>query len=95
MADTNENLRVLHDKMAEEFVDMIQNGTTVVDKEGEVHKVPMSAAHFAVALALLKHNNITAIAGKNKGAMSKLVGAISDMPIPGADVQKVLHDSAE
>lgn len=86
------HLQKMHDRMAEVLADGIDKGVPVRDDEtGEVHFAPMSAAHMAIAMALLKHNNISAIPTDAKKGLGKLQASMSSMPIPGADMQTFLH----
>lgn len=93
--DVNQALRDLHDQMADTLAKAIKAGVPVRDDEtGEVHFAPASAALMTVALALLKHNNITATATQQNG-LGKLKGAISSMPPPSADMQRVLQSGSD
>lgn len=54
-------LKALHAVLAEQLLDMIQNGVPVFDKEGkEVGTRKATAAELAVAVTFLKNNDITA-----------------------------------
>lgn len=44
----------LRDLIAEQLTTIIREGVTVVDGDGQAHKVPASAQYFAVARALVK-----------------------------------------
>lgn len=91
---SNETLQKLHDKLAEVLAEAVTNGVPVKDEEtGEIHKAPASAALMTVALALLKHNQITAVPTKKNG-LGKLKNAMSSVPIPGSDMLKLMQDDA-
>ena len=54
-------LKALHAVLAEQLLDMIQNGVPVFDKEGnESGTRKATAAELAVAVTFLKNNEITA-----------------------------------
>ena len=93
--DVNQALRSLHDEMADTLAKAIKAGVPVRDYEtGAVHIAPASAALMTVALALLKHNNITAVATKTNG-LGKLQGSIASMPMPSGDMQRVLQSGTD
>jgi hypothetical protein len=58
MTDTKEKLSTLMDAVVDTLLDQVQNGTNEVTKDGELVKVPASAAILNVARQLLKDNNI-------------------------------------
>ena len=61
MAASDATLKALHAVLAEQLLDMIQNGVPVFDKEGnESGTRKATAAELAVAVAFLKNNEITA-----------------------------------
>ena len=61
MAASDATLKALHAVLAEQLLDMIQNGVPVFDKEGEeVGTRKATAAELAVAVTFLKNNDITA-----------------------------------
>ena len=61
MAASDATLKALHAVLAEQLLDMNQNGVPVFDKEGdEVGKRKATAAELAVAVTFLKNNEITA-----------------------------------
>ena len=61
MAASDATLKALHAVLAEQLLDMIQNGVPVFDKEGEeVGTRKATAAELAVAVTFLKNNEITA-----------------------------------
>ena len=61
MAASNATLKALHAVLAEQLLDMIQNGVPVFDKEGnESGTRKATAAELAVAVTFLKNNEITA-----------------------------------
>ncbi len=60
-AASDATLKALHAVLAEQLLDMIQNGVPVFDKEGnEVGTRKATAAELAVAVTFLKNNEITA-----------------------------------
>lgn len=65
-AASEEQLGNLHAVVAQALTTVIAEGQPIVDKEGNVIKVPASAAHIGAAIAFLKNNNITASPTKNK-----------------------------
>ena len=61
MAASDATLKSLHAVLAEQLLDMIQNGVPVFDKEGnESGTRKATAAELAVAVTFLKNNEITA-----------------------------------
>ena len=61
MAASDATLKALHAVLAEQLLDMIQNGVPVFDKEGnESGTRKATAAELAVAVTFLKANDITA-----------------------------------
>lgn len=61
MAASDATLKALHAVLAEQLLDMIQNGVPVFDKEGnEVGTRKATAAELGVAVTFLKNNEITA-----------------------------------
>ena len=61
MAASDATLKALHAVLAEQLLDMIQNGVPVFDKEGnESGTRKATAAELSVAVAFLKNNEITA-----------------------------------
>ena len=61
MAASDATLKALHAVLAEQLLDMIQNGVPIFDKEGnESGTRKATAAELAVAVAFLKANDITA-----------------------------------
>ena len=61
MAASDVTLKALHAVLAEQLLDMIQNGVPVFDKEGnESGTRKATAAELAVAVTFLKNNEITA-----------------------------------
>ena len=61
MAASDATLKALHAVLAEQLLDMIQNGVPVFDKEGnESGTRKATAAELAVAVTFLKNNEITA-----------------------------------
>ena len=61
MAASDATLKELHAVLAEQLLDMIQNGVPVFDKEGnESGTRKATAAELAVAVTFLKNNEITA-----------------------------------
>ena len=61
MAASDATLKALHAILAEQLLDMIQNGVPVFDKEGnETGTRKATAAELAVAVTFLKNNEITA-----------------------------------
>mgnify|MGYP001237882323 FL=1 len=61
MAASDATLKSLHAVLAEQLLDMIQNGVPVFDKEGnESGTRKATAAELAVAVTFLKNNDITA-----------------------------------
>ena len=61
MAASDSTLKELHTVLAEQLLDMIQNGVPVFDKEGtEAGTRKATAAELAVAVTFLKANDITA-----------------------------------
>lgn len=91
MSDLKETLEGLHDSVASELADIIENGQTVAVGDG-VAKVTAPASYFAAAIALLKHNNIQAVATKKNG-LGKLEAALKSVSVPGADLQSRLSDA--
>lgn len=60
-AASDATLKALHAVLAEQLLDMIQNGVPVFDKEGnESGTRKATAAELAVAVTFLKNNEITA-----------------------------------
>ena len=60
-AASDATLKALHAVLAEQLLDMIQNGVLVFDKEGnESGTRKATAAELAVAVTFLKNNDITA-----------------------------------
>lgn len=61
MAASDATLKALHAVLAEQLLDMIQNGVPVFDKEGNEAGVrKATAAELAVAVTFLRNNEITA-----------------------------------
>lgn len=61
MAASDATLKALHAVLAEQLLDMIQNGVPVFDKEGnEAGTRKATAAELAVAVTFLRNNEITA-----------------------------------
>ena len=61
MAASDATLKALHAVLAEQLLNMIQNGVPVFDKEGnETGTRKATAAELAVAVTFLKNNEITA-----------------------------------
>ena len=61
MAASDATLKALHAVLAEQLLDMIQNGVPVFDKEGnESGTRKATTAELAVAVTFLKNNEITA-----------------------------------
>ena len=61
MAASDATLKALHAVLAEQLLDMIQNGVPVFDKEGnESGTRKATAAELAVAVTFLRNNEITA-----------------------------------
>ena len=61
MAASDATLKALHAVLAEQLLDMIQNGVPVLDKGGnESGTRKATAAELAVAVTFLKNNEITA-----------------------------------
>ena len=61
MAASDATLKALHAVLAEQLLDMIQNGVPMFDKEGnESGTRKATAAELAVAVTFLKNNEITA-----------------------------------
>lgn len=61
MAASDTTLNALHAVIAEQLLDIIQNGVPVFDKEGkELGKRKATAAELAVAVTFLKNNEVTA-----------------------------------
>ena len=60
-AASDATLKALHAVLAEQLLDMIQNGVPLFDKEGnESGTRKATAAELAVAVTFLKNNEITA-----------------------------------
>ena len=60
-AASDATLKALHAVLAEQLLDMIQNGVPVFDKEGnESGTRKATAAELAVAVTFLRNNEITA-----------------------------------
>lgn len=64
---TESALGALHAAVAEALTEVIENGVTLVDKEGNEVKSPASPAYLGAAIAFLKNNNITADPDTNAG----------------------------
>ena len=61
MAASDATLKALHAVLAEQLLDMIQNGVPMFDKEGnESGTRKATAAELAVAVTFLRNNEITA-----------------------------------
>ncbi len=61
MSASDATLKALHAVLAEQLLDMIQNGVPVFDKEGnESGTRKATAAELAVAVTFLRNNEITA-----------------------------------
>ena len=61
MAASDATLKALHAVLAEQLLDMIQNGVPMFDKEGNERGTrKATAAELSVAVAFLKANDITA-----------------------------------
>ncbi len=61
MAASDATLKTLHAVLAEQLLDMLQNGVPVFDKEGnESGTRKATAAELAVAVTFLRNNEITA-----------------------------------
>ena len=61
MAASDATLNALHAVIAEQLLDIIQNGVPVFDKEGkELGTRKATAAELAVAVTFLKNNEVTA-----------------------------------
>lgn len=61
MAASDTTLKALHAVLAEQLLDMIQNGVPMFDNEGnESGTRKATAAELAVAVTFLKNNEITA-----------------------------------
>lgn len=66
---TEEDLATLHGAIARGLTDIITEGVSIVVGKGEdatVEKTAAPASYFMAAITLLKNNNITADASKNK-----------------------------
>lgn len=68
---TEEDLGALHGVLARGLTEVLKEGVAVVDKEGDIHKTPASAAYFMAAITFVKNNNITADPSTNE-ALSDL-----------------------
>ena len=61
MAASDATLKALHAVLAEQLLDMIQNGVPVFDKQGnETGTRKATAAELAVVVTFLRNNEITA-----------------------------------
>lgn len=66
---TEEDLATLHGAIARGLKEIIDDGVPLVMGKGEdaqIIKAPAPAAYFMAGITLLKNNNITADASKNK-----------------------------
>lgn len=52
----------LHGALADSMAEVLREGVTVVDREGEVQKVTPGAAYFAAIAKFLKDNNVENLA---------------------------------
>lgn len=91
MSDLNTILEALHVQTADDLLEILTKGLPVVNKEtGEVSRIPAPAAYHTAAIALLKHNSITAKVTK-KNTLGKLSGAVSGLPINN-DVRDLMNE---
>lgn len=63
---TEQELATLHGAIARGLTEIVSEGVTIVDKEGEAVKLPASAAYYMAAITFAKNNNITADAAANE-----------------------------
>lgn len=66
---TSESMETLHGALAKVLTDAIENGTKVLDKDGEVVTLPATAPLLNVARQFLKDNGIEADAAKNPATL--------------------------
>lgn len=66
-------MEALHKALADTFKDILDNGKTVVDKEGEVVKLTPDAATLGAIRQFLKDNGIEAAEGKSE-ALNAIAG---------------------
>ena len=78
-------LGLIHQLTAKQFLDILQNGETTVDKDGELTRLTPSAAMMAQIIKFLKDNGIEASPAA-KGDMDGLVQALED---EGYDIDNV------
>lgn len=57
---TETKLGELHEAVAVALTDVVQNGMTVVNKDGDEVRVQAPPAYLTAAITFLKNNNITA-----------------------------------
>ncbi|MBY5849800.1 hypothetical protein HFN51_04410 [Rhizobium leguminosarum] len=81
MKTNSDSMAALFDNFADELAKLIKEGKTVVDKDGEVHKITPDAATFNVVRQFLKDTGTTIAPNTNKK-----VNAIADMlPFSGSE----------
>lgn len=74
-------MEALFDAFADTLKDTLENGKTVVDKDGEVQQVTPDSATLSVIRQFLKDQNITVAPGTNK----VINDIASNLPFNGAE----------
>jgi ferritin len=65
MKTDSKAMAALFDKFAEVLKDTVENGKTVVDKEGELQSITPDAATLNVVRQFLKDQNVSVVPGTN------------------------------
>lgn len=55
---SKDDLSLLHQLTTKQFLEILQNGEVVVDKDGEPHRITPTAAMMGQIIKFLKDNNI-------------------------------------
>jgi hypothetical protein len=76
-AAKKDKMAELHDALASHLTDVIENGETI-QRAGEAHKVPASAAMLGVAVRFLRDNNIECDDGFESAPVGKLTEAVKE-----------------
>jgi hypothetical protein len=74
MAASKEIMAALHEALAAEFVDLLKNGVTCYDKDGNAYQRKANASELNVIRQMLKDNGIEAELTNSKPLQSVVAG---------------------
>jgi hypothetical protein len=87
MKTNSDSLAALFDNFADELAKLLKDGKTIVDKEGEVHKITPDAATFNVIRQFLKDTGTNVAPGTSE----KVNSIVDNLPYAAEDDGETDH----